>query len=81
VGLAGGLRARAQAAGRRLVATITAPSKAGLPTPMELWFRCFLWPRVVLPLVIRYPDQFEGVIRIWREKGLLTGPGGEGVAA
>jgi len=73
------LRAQAVALGQRLVDEICVPRRQWLPTPIEVWFRLFLWPHVVKPLVTRHPEQFAGVMRIWKEKGMLNSLNIEGV--
>jgi multimeric flavodoxin WrbA len=73
------LRERAAALGERLVAEIRSPNRRWLPTPIEVWFRLFLWPYVVRPLVTRHPEQFAGVIRIWKEQGMAPASTMEGL--
>jgi len=60
---------RARELGRRLIRDIERPQRR-LPSPMRLWVR-FLRRFVVRPLVEGNPDQFAGVLAIWKEKGWL----------
>lgn len=62
------LPARACRLGRRLVDDIRSPAKSLVPSPWSLWISV-LRRFVVQPLVLNNPEQFAGVIRIWREQG------------
>jgi multimeric flavodoxin WrbA len=61
---------RARALGQSLVVRIQSAHEPRFPTPLSLWYR-ILARYVIQPLVTQNPEQFAGVLRIWREKGWL----------
>lgn len=63
------LPGRARKLGRLLTARISGVSR-GLPSPMGIWIG-ILRRLVIRPLVEGNPDQFGGVLAIWKEKGWL----------
>jgi multimeric flavodoxin WrbA len=65
-----GLPPRARALGRRLVRDIVTPRRFAVSNPKVLWIG-LLWRFFLHPLVTRNPEQFGGVIGIWKEKGWL----------
>lgn len=68
------LPARARRLGRRLVSDIRSPAGRPMLSPFHIWI-AILRRLVVQPLVLNNPDQFAGVIRIWREQGRLARTG------
>lgn len=61
---------RAHRLGQRLVRRIQQPG-VRIPSPQALWIK-LLQRFVIRPLVLGNEEQFAGVIKIWREKGILT---------
>lgn len=62
---------RAQALGQKLVARIQTSSRPGLHLIKWQWIR-FLHNAFIQPMVTGHPEQFGGVLQIWREKGWLN---------
>jgi len=61
---------RARVVGLRLVGDIHRAARWRFPTREQVYFH-LLRRLVIRPLVMRKPEQFAGVLAIWREKGWL----------
>jgi multimeric flavodoxin WrbA len=61
---------KARRMGERLAHHLSAPSRIQIPTPQALWI-ALLRHVIIRRMITGNPEQFNGVIEIWRQRGWL----------